>query len=382
MALEARCREVALAIRKRTLANGTTRYLVQVMIDDRDGSGRRKRISRQVRTLREARALEAELTTEASAGAHLAASRQTVARLMEAHLESGQWSPTTVYGYRRLAEREILPAIGTIRLEELRPDRIDRLYQSMRRRGLSNRSVHNVHALLHAAFEKAVRWGWLVANPVDRSTPGPAGAAEGVIAEQDEVERILAAADPQLHLAVRLAAVTGVRRSELCGLQWSDIDFAAGTVKVQRAVVDAAGRKYEKGTKTHGVRIVPLDSETLSLLREQRGIGAIIRWSPRALSQHLADLCDELGISRRIEGSRQQRLGWHSFRHYVGTAIANSGDVTAASRRLGHSRKSTTLDLYVHGDVERDRAAADVMGRLLGERPGGRQELPDGGSRD
>jgi len=256
------------------------------------------------------------------------------------------------------------------------------MYRKMRQRGLKNRSIHNVHALLHAALEQAMKWGWTVSNPADRSTPGPAASGEGVVATQTEIERILAAADPQLHLAVRLAAVTGARRSELCGLQWSDIDFAAGTVKVQRAVVDAAGRRYEKGTKTHAVRVVPLDAGTLSLLKEHRGIGPIIRWTPRALSQHLADICDALGIDRRNDGSRQRRLGWHSFRHYVGTAIANAGDVTAASRRLGHSRKSTTLDLYVHGDVERDRAAADIMGRLLGEGPGRREELPDGGGRD
>jgi integrase len=371
-----------LAIRKRTLGDGSTRYLVEVTVDDRDAKGRRKKVARQVRTLREARKLEAELKTESATGAHVAASKQTVSQLMDSYLEAGSWSPTTRYGYGRLAEREIKPALGSIRLEDLRPDRIDRMYRKMRERGLKNRSIHNVHALLHGAFEQAVRWGWIVTNPVDRATPGPAAAGEGVVADQSEVDRILAAADPQLHLAVRLAAVTGVRRSELCGLQWSDIDFAAGTIKVERAVVDVAGRKYEKGTKTDTVRVVPLDSETLSLLREHRGIGRIVRWSPRALSQHLADTCDELGIERQNDGSGQRRLGWHSFRHYVGTAIANSGDVTAASRRLGHSRKSTTLDLYVHGDVERDRAAAEVMGQLLGQGPGRRQELPDGRGRE
>ena len=371
-----------MAIRKRTLSDGTMRYLVEVYVDDRNANGRRKKVARQVRTLREARKLEAELKTEAGVGAHVAASKQTVGQLMDIYLETGDWSPTTRYGYRRLAEREIKPALGTVRLEELRPDRIDRMYRKLRQRGLKNRSVHNVHALLHAALEQAMKWGWTVTNPADRATPGPAAAGEGVVADQKEVDRILAASDSQLHLAVRLAAVTGVRRSELCGLQWSDVDFSAGTIKVQRAIVDPAGRKYEKGTKTHAVRVVPLDSGTLSLLREYRGIGRIIRWTPRALSQHLADICDELGIERRNDGSRQRRLGWHSFRHYVGTAIANAGDVTAASRRLGHSRKSTTLDLYVHGDVERDRAAADVMGRLLGEASGRRQELPDGGGGD
>lgn len=109
-----------------------------------------------------------------------------MSQLLDSYLEAGSWSPTTRYGYGRLAEREIEPALGSIRLEDLRPDRIDRMYRKMRR------------------------------------------------------------------------------------------------------------------------------------------------------------------------------------------------DVTAASRRLGHSRKSTTLHLYVHGDVERDRAAAEVMGRLLGQGPGRRQELPDG----
>ena len=368
-----------MAIRKRTLGDGCHRAISSrspSTIGTPRVAGRRSLV--RSGPCAKPRKLEAELKMESAIGAHVAASKQTVSQLLDSYLEAGSWSPTTRYGYGRLAEREIKPALGSIRLEDLRPDRIDRMYRKMRQRGLKNRSIHNVHALLHSAFEQAVRWGWIVTNPVDRATPGPAAAGEGVVADQSEVDRILAAADPQLHLAVRLAAVTGVRRSELCGLQWSDIDLT-GTIKVERAVVDVAGRKYEKGTKTDAVRIVPLDSETLSLLKEHRGIGRIVRWSPRALSQHLADICDELGIDRQNDGSGQRRLGWHSFRHYVGTAIANSGDVTAASRRLGHSRKSTTLDLYVHGDVERDRAAAEVMGRLLGQGPGRRQELPDGG---
>ena len=254
--------------------------------------------------------------------------------------------------------------LGRVKLGELRTDRIDGMYKKLRDRGLSNRSVHNVHSFLHSALEQACRWGWLTVNPADRATPGPARAGAGIIATQTEIERILAAADPQLHLAVRLCAATGVRRSELCGLQWSDVDFGKGTIKVERAIVDAAGHTSEKGTKTNQSRVVPLDRGTLALLREHRGIGPIIAWSPRALSQHLADICDELGIERTM--GRRKRLGWHAFRHYVGTAIANTGDIKAAARRLGHSRTSTTLDMYVHGDEDRDRAAADVMGSLLG----------------
>ena len=136
--------------------------------------------------------------------------------------------------------------------------------------------------------------------------------------------------------------------------------FDKGNIKVERAIVDAAGHTSEKTTKTNQSRIVPLDRGTLALLREHRGIGPIIAWTPRALSQHLADVCDELGIERTA--GRRKRLGWHAFRHYVGTAIANTGDIKAAARRLGHSRTSTTLDMYVHGDEDRDRAAADVMG--------------------
>src|SRR2546430_8294826 len=157
----------------------------------------------------------------------------------------------------------------------------------------------------------------------------------------------MAAADPQLRLVVHLAATAGARRSELCGFQWSDVDFERGTIKIERAVVDGGRHKETKDPKTHQTRTVPLSNQTMALLREHRGIGPIIQWSPRMLSQRLSDLCDQLGIER--SNGRQRRIGWHSFRHYVGTTVANTGDVTAAARRLGHSRTSTTLDMYVHG---------------------------------
>lgn len=323
----------------------------------RDGAGKKVWLSRSAETKREALQLEAKMRLEVAATGRRPAPRRTVADLMAAWLDSGVWSATTRYGYELVVKREILPALGTVKLSELRADRLDALYRQMRDRGLSGRSVQRVHAILRAALGRAVKWGWLTVNPALNATPGPAHGNKGRVASLAEVEALLAAAEPDLAFAIRLAAVTGARRSELAGLRWSDVDFEAGTVAISRAVVDAGGQQFEQGTKSHAERKLPLDPVTLELLRSRRGIGPVLGASPRVLSNRLAALCAQLGITG---------LGWHSFRHWSATTLLGSHDARTVANRLGHANPNVTLAVYAHALAERDRAAGDALGAALG----------------
>ena len=341
-----------MSIRIRTLANGKRVYDVQVTVEARDASGRRRKVTRTVKTKAEAIALDATLKVEATAGA-VPDSRRTVGDLMDAWLEGGIWSPTTAYGYRRVVERDVRPALGTIRLSRLGPRHLDKLYKDLRDKGQAGNTVRNVHRALTAALNQAVKWGWLAHNPAARSTPGPVGGGEGRVATETEVRALLAAADPDLSLAIRLACATAMRRAELAALEWSDVDFTAGTVTVSRSRVDAGGVTVTKGTKTHAIRVVPLRAATLDLLRERRGIGSVLNASPITLSRRLAALCVEVGI----EGPD---FGWHAFRHYALTELAGVTDLKTVADIAGHSTTRVT-ERYVHVREDRKRAAIEAL---------------------
>jgi integrase len=275
---------------------------------------------------------------------------------MAAWLEAGEanWSPVTAYRYRCLVKGKVLPALGDIRLDRLSARHLDTLYADLRKQGLSNRSVLRVHATLRTALNRALKWHWVPSNVATLASTGPQGGATGRVATDEEVKALLAAADPDLGFAIRLACATGMRRSELAGLQWSDVDFttATATVTVSRAVV-MVGRAVEKGTKTHAVRSIPLAPQTLELLRGRRGIGSVLGATPDQLSARLSELRDAVGI----EGDG---FGWHAFRHYAGTSLAGVADLRTVADILGHSTLRTT-ERYVHARAERSRAAVMAL---------------------
>ena len=345
-----------MSIKARKLSSGKTVYDVQVPVESRDGRGRRRKITRTVPTLQEARRLDASLKVEATTGA-VRDSRRTVEQLLTEWLAAGSWSPKTKYDYEGVVRLRILPALGGIRLDRLSARHLEQLYKSMRDQHLSGRTIRNTHAVLRAALGKAHRWGWVPANVALLADPGPVGGNAGAVATLEQVEALLRAAEGPLKLAVRLAATTGMRRSELCGLDWSDFDFERSTVTISRAVVQTAATVHTKTTKTHAVRMVHLDAGTVALLKAHRGIGSVLNMTPVQLSWAFSELCKRAGVAG---------IGLHALRHFVGTQLIAGHDVATVAARLGHSTPATTLAHYVHAVEQRSRDAADAMGALLG----------------
>jgi integrase len=171
-----------------------------------------------------------------------------------------------------------------------------------------------------------------------------------------------------------------MRRGELCGLRWSDVDFKRREVEVSRAVILAPGGLAEKTTKTGRVRPVALDEVGMALLVEYRA--TVDAWA------RAADAVISSGsyvFSPYFDGSKPFRpdnvtgffirvrdsLGFgdfrlHDLRHFTATQLIGAGvDVRTVAERLGHSDASLTLRVYSHAIRERDRAAADIIGRVL-----------------
>lgn len=320
----------------------------------------------------------------------------TVADLCERWFAQGEpdWSPKTTYGYRRLLDRHIIPRFGATPLRKLRTSDIDAWYTELRKRGgvggrsLDADSVRRVHSVLHVALKQGVRWGWLTVNPADNATKPRATKHDIVMPTRAEVLQLVDASESvnwALPYFLRLAAVTGARRGELCALQWKHVNHDLRQLTIGRSILQLpATDLIEIDTKTHATRKIGLDLRTLELLQELRGkykeraarFGAVIK-DDGYLFSHEIDASEPwrpdyttLAFGRLAKELNLPGLRLHDLRHFVATLMLVGGqDVRTVSGRLGHANAATTLGIYAHFMEAADHKAAEMLAGVLDGTP-------------
>jgi integrase len=303
--------------------------------------------------------------------------------------------PSTVDGYRRCLDY-VLPDLGHKRLDALTVHDLDELYgrllASGKRQsegGLSPRSVRYVHTVLHKALSDAVRKGTLARNVAEVASPpdtASAKAPEMAWWKPEELRAFLAlTADEPLGPLFRVAAMTGMRRGEVCGLRWSDVDLDRARVEVrhQLLVVRGApdgGLLFSECTKTAtGRRSVDLDPETVATLRAQHR---------RQAAQRLAigaGWANERGLvftepdgrpldpesvakvfARRVARSGLPRVRFHDLRHtHVAHLIAAGEQPLLIAKRVGHASAAFTQDRYGHLFDDAGSQAASAVAAMV-----------------
>jgi len=340
---------------------------------------------------RETEAALAKFVQEVEGGGHASADA-TVGALVGEWFELAQadLSPSTVRGYERSIRRYIQPALGEVPLQRLQVAQLDRHYAQLRQCGghdggpLATATVRQVHAILRRALQQGVKWGWIESNPAVLASPPRVRNRQIEAPDPDAVVRLIKEARTEsadFAAFLQLAATTGARRGELCGLHWDAVDFERRSVTIARSVVDGArGALIEKDTKTHSVRRIALDQTSIRVLREHRqrsidratAFGARLpdtayvfsrapdsstAWPPNDVTHEFIRLRDRLGLDT---------VRLHDLRHFAATRLLGAGiPVRTVSGRLGHSSASTTLGVYAHFLAESDREAADTLEELL-----------------
>jgi integrase len=330
---------------------------------------------------RDAQRAAAKLVSAVEGGL-LPTARGTVSQLLEqwmAHIEAQGRAPSTLSRYRSAIRANIVPVLGDLQLAQLSAADIDAFYAGLLKSGLNPLSVRKCHAILSASCRQAVRWGWIDRSPVERASPPSALGREIVPPTIDELRLLLRTAEetnPELAALIFVAATTGCRRGELCGLRWSDIDLVSRTVVVRRSIADANGTVSVKGTKTHQARRLALDPATVEVLRRHRALV-----EARAIAAETALFGDAYVWSQMLDASDPyrpdrvtgifrnltERLGathvtFHTLRHFAATALAGTGvSVRTIAGRLGHSNPNLTLRTYAHFLEAADRDAATAL---------------------
>jgi len=250
-------------------------------------------------------------------------------------------------------------------------------------RPMSAATIRQVHSILSGAFRAAVRWEWIDRNPASSAklpkarhraptSPTPTAVAAIIAVTRDLDLELLA-------IYLWLAAVTGARRGELCGLQWADIDLDAGVVHIAYSYAVRAGYKLRKDTKTHQDRHLAIDPVTVAVLRERfqqvqellASVGLELSptayvfsgdlpgtaaWNPDWVTHKVAEVAAAAGVSINVK----------ALRHYTASQLLAGGiDLRNTAARLGHGGGgATTLRDYADPVSEVDRRAAAYLAQL------------------
>lgn len=277
--------------------------------------------------------------------------------------------PGTVELYRNSVNNHIGPHLGSMKIRDLAPINIERWVQKLD--GLGPRARQNAFAIFKRALKAAVRLQVIHANPMEGFTAPKHNRKEIVPFEPVDAKAIVDSFQGTYwDLFVRLGFQTGLRQGELLGLQWQDVDGV--TLQVRRQMTERSGVSDLKTAAS--LRQIPLSEELSDLISDQRkdalrrGAAAKDSWvfiGPRGgvmkranfLQRWWKPKLEELGIDYR---------GPHHMRHTFATMMLNGGcPITVVSRLLGHSKVSTTLDVYSHVLTQDIEAARSMIGKLL-----------------
>jgi integrase len=292
-------------------------------------------------------------------------------------------APTTLERYRELAERQIVPHIGGVKLQKLRPEHVEKWHAALLDDGLSARTVSHAHKLSGKVLGRAAKHGILTRNVASLVSPPAVEQQEVEVLQPDQVSAVLESLRGHtLFPIVSLALATGMRRGELLGLQWGDVDLDAkrAFLRVERSLEETkAGLRLKAPKTARGRRNITLPADTVAMLRVhkveqlqlrmQLGMGATKPGTlvfsnieggplnPHAVSRAWRRVCD---------AKRLQRVRFHVLRHTHVSVLINAGvDVLTISRRIGHSKASMTLDVYGHLIRGGDEAAAKAIEGVL-----------------
>jgi integrase len=279
--------------------------------------------------------------------------------------------------YRRLIERCILPNLRNVKIKDLTAPRLQRFINQLHADGVGVRSIQLCRSIIHTALADAMRSGLVASNQADRrllKIPRREKATRQVWDENQCAAFLLAIRGHRNEHFYHLAIHTGMRISELLGLQWPDVDFVNRRLFVRQQLIRLAGGgwKFMPPKSASGIRPIALGTDAVEALRAQQAQLAGDRWEehdlvfPNTIGKPQAGNLVGAEFKKLAARAGLPQIRFHDIRHTSLTLLIASGeDLETVAQRAGHHSAVVTLGTYGHALPGRQQAAADKLDQLI-----------------
>ena len=264
--------------------------------------------------------------------------------------------------------------LSTLHLQQfykklLAEGRVERIEAQKQPKGLSAKTVRNIHQIISSALKLAIEQRLIAHNPADGCALPKAERKEMRTLPVEQLTSFLREAkDSGVYELYYLDLATGLRRGELLGLKWTDVDLDRGVLKIQRAISRQNGKVVEAPLKTkNAYRTLPLSADAIDVLMQQRRKTGNSEWVfPSPTGGPMSPDSVLHMLHRVLKRAGLPKVRFHDLRHTFATlALQNGVDVKTVSGVLGHFSAGFTLDTYAHVTTSAKREAAKTMGNIL-----------------
>jgi integrase len=328
------------------------------------GPGKRKKF--YYKTKQEAIKKRNEALRELEQGTLATGSQQKLKDYLEDWIENVHKDNiriSTYVKYKKLI-KYIVADLGEVWLQKLTPEQVQRFYVKKRKDGLSSKTVHEIHGVLHLALKHAVRWNYVARNVCDLLDSPRVVSRQGTPLTLVQAKKLLEGIQGhRLEAVLMMAVITGMRKGEIIALRWSDIDLERRVLRVLHTVDYIPGYGYvENEPKTQaGKRTIDVPAFFIDMLKqhrvkqEQRRLKVGEVWENRDLV--FPDLSggylNPIHVLRMFKKILQRaglpHMPFHDLRHSAATILISMGiHPKVIQELLGHSDISITLGIYGH----------------------------------
>jgi integrase len=360
-------------------------FTVDIGRDPKTGKRKQKTVS-GFRTKKEAEAACAELLNQLNKGYYIEASNQTLGEYLEEWLNDyakTKVKPSTFKNYRNAVYGRIIPELGKIRLKELKLHHGQKFVNMLVKEGKRPSYVVGLYRILHVALEQAVKLEKIPRNPFDGVECPSLKREKKKTWTVEEAKRFLQFAkldSPIYYMAFLIAIHTGMRKGEVLGLRWQDIDFERKRLSVTQSLVKVQGKYIISDLKTTSSnRVITLDDVLLSELKKHKALqnqqklllGGGYKDLDLVCANEFGDYLSPSTINHKMaqicEKAQVPKIRFHDLRHTHATWLLQLGEnVKVVSERLGHSSTTITLDVYSHVTPDMQEKAAEKIEKIMG----------------
>lgn len=304
-------------------------------------------------------------------------------------LRPSQCPNDNLYSYETIVRRHIVPALGKLPLQKLQPMHLQSLYSQKlqggradgKPGGLSPRTVRYIHSVIFEALKHAVKWQIVPRNVAEAVEPPRPARQEMQVLTEDQVRKFLATVqDDRFYAAYLLAITTGMRRGEILGLRWQDVDLKQGVVSINQILVRTSshGLVFQAPKTDRSRRTIAISPTVVQALRQQKKRQAeeklifgpdytdtgLVFTMPEGHCVEPRNLTRQFEL--RLKKAGLPRVRFHDLRHTHATLLLQKEvHPKVVAERLGHSNINITLDTYSHVIPGMQREAARKIDEAL-----------------